>query len=75
MQLTVNAPGSVTVGSTFPVTVGVAAETPLAEGVSVTATVSFRTADGEAIIEEIEVLTADATEGSPRRRRVPTRWQ
>ena len=48
VQLTVNAPGSVTVGSTFPVTVGVAAETPLAEGVSVTATVSFRTADGEA---------------------------
>ena len=29
VQLTVNAPGSVTVGSTFPVTVGVAAETPL----------------------------------------------
>ena len=60
VQLTVNAPPSVTVGSTFPVTVGVAAETPLAEGVSVTATVSFRTADGEAIIEEIEVtLTAE----------------
>ena len=58
VQLTVNAPGSVTVGSTFPVTVGVAAETPLAEGVSVTATVSFRTADGEEIQAETVVLTA-----------------
>ena len=50
MQLTLDAPGgcSVTVGDTFTVTVGVAAETPLAEGVSVTATVSFRAADGEA---------------------------
>ena len=60
VQLTVNALPSVTVGDTFTVTVGVAAETPLAAGVSVTATVSFRTADGEAIIEEIEVtLTAE----------------
>ena len=58
VQLTVNAPGSVTVGSTFPVTVGVAAEMPLAEGISVTATVSFRTADGEEIQAETVVLTA-----------------
>ena len=58
VQLTVNAPGSVTVGDTFTVTVGVAAETPLAEGVSVTATVSFRTAGGEEIQAETVVLTA-----------------
>ena len=55
VELTLDAPSSVTVGSTFPVTVEVAEETPLAEDVSVTATVSFRAADGEAIIEEIEV--------------------
>ena len=60
LMLEISAPPSVTVGSTFPVTVGVAEETLLAEGISVTATVSFRTADGEAIIEEIEVtLTAE----------------
>ena len=60
VELTLDAPGSVTVGDTFTVTVGVATETPLAESVSVTATVSFRAADGEAIIEEIEVtLTAE----------------
>ena len=60
VELTLDAPGSVTVGDTFTVTVGVAAGTSLAESVSVTATVSFRAADGEAIIEEIEVtLTAE----------------
>ena len=58
VQLTLDAPPSVTVGSTFPVTVGVAAEMPLAEGVSVTATVSFRAAGGEEIQAETAVLTA-----------------
>ena len=58
VELTVNAPSSVTVGSTFPVTVGVAEKTPLPESVSVTATVSFRTADGEEIQAETVVLTS-----------------
>ena len=58
LMLEVSAPPSVTVGSTFPVTVGVAEETPLAEGISVTATVSFRAAEGEEIQAETAVLTA-----------------
>ena len=58
VELTLNAPGSVTVGSTFPVTVGMAEETPLPEGVSVNATVSFRAADGAEIQVETPVLSA-----------------
>ena len=57
VELTLNAPENVTVGSTFPVTVGVAEETPLPEGVSVTATVSFHAADGEEIQAETAVLS------------------
>ena len=58
VELTLDAPGIVTVGSTFPVTVGVDEETPLAEDVSVTATVSFRAADGGEIQAETVVLTS-----------------
>ena len=58
VNLTLNAPGIVTVGSTFPVTVGVAEETPLPEGLSTTATVSFRAANGEEIQVETVVLSA-----------------
>ena len=49
VELRLDVPGSVTVGSTFPVTVRVAAGTPLPEGVSVTATLSFRAGEVEAI--------------------------
>ena len=49
VELRLDVPGSVTVGSTFPVTVGVVAGTPLPEGVSVTATLSFRAGEVEAI--------------------------
>ena len=58
VDLTLDAPKSVTVGSTFPVTVGVAAGTPLLGSVSVTAAVSFRAADGEEIQAETAVLNA-----------------
>ena len=56
VELTLDVPGSVTVGNTFTVTVGVPAETPLQEGVSVTATLSFSAGDGEEI--EGVVLTS-----------------
>ena len=58
VELTLDAPGSVTVGDTFTVTVGVAAGTPLLGSVSVTAAVSFRAADGEEIQAETAVLNA-----------------
>ena len=57
VELTLDAPKSVTVGSTFPVTVGVAAGTPLPEKSSVSATVSFRAADGGEIRAEAVVLS------------------
>ena len=56
VELTLDVPGSVTVGDTFTVTVGVAAGTPLPESVSVTATLSFSAGDGEEI--EGVVLTS-----------------
>ena len=65
LMLELSAPPSVTVGSTFPVTVGVAEETPLAGGVSVTATVSFRAADAEEIQAETAVLTAMMSSATP----------
>ena len=56
VKLTLDVPDSVTVGNTFTVTVGVPAETPLPESVSVTATLSFSAGDGEEI--EGVVLTS-----------------
>ena len=56
VELTLDVSDSVTVGNTFTVTVGVPAETPLPEGVSVTATLSFSAGDGEEI--EGVVLTS-----------------
>ena len=55
VELTLDAPKSVMVGSTFPVTVGVAEETPLPESTAVTATLSFSAADSATIIKEIDV--------------------
>ena len=57
VQLTLDVPPSVTVGDTLTVTVGVAAETPLPEGVSVTATLSF-SADG--VDDRVVTLTSGA---------------
>ena len=56
VELTLEAPKSVTVGSTFPVTVGVAAGTPLPAGSSVSATLSFNAVDSEDDSEDIEVV-------------------
>ena len=52
VELTLDAPKSVTVGSTFPVTVRVGAGTPLPAGSSVSATVSFNAVNSE----DIEVV-------------------
>ena len=59
VRLTLDVPGSVTVSDDIlMVTVGVAAEMPLPEGVSVMATVSFHAGDGEEIEREEVVLTS-----------------
>ena len=58
VELTLNVPGSVTVSDDIlMVTVGVAAGTPLPEGVSVTATLSFSAGEGEEIEVKEVVLT------------------
>ena len=57
VDLTLDAPKSVTVGDTFTVTVGVDERTRLPERVSVTAVVSFRAAGGEEIGAETVMLS------------------
>ena len=47
VRLTLTAPGNVTVDTTFAVTVGVAAGTPLPEGTAVTAMLSFSAGNGD----------------------------
>ena len=60
VELTLNVPGSVTVSDDIlMVTVGVAAGTPLSEGVSVTATLSFSAGDGAEIEMKEVVLTGE----------------
>ena len=56
VRLTLAAPGNVTVDTTFAVTVGVAAETPLPEGTAVTATLSFRAGNGD---DRVVMLTSE----------------
>ena len=60
VKLTLDVPGSVTVSDNIlMVTVGVAAEMPLPEGVSVTATLSFSAGDGAEIEMKEVVLTGE----------------
>ena len=56
VRLTLAAPGNVTVDTTFAVTVGVAAGTPLPEGTAVTATLSFRAGGGD---DRVVMLTSE----------------
>ena len=69
VELTLDAPKSVTVGSTFPVTVGVTAGTPLPVGSSVSATLSFSARDGDEreVILTSKMSSAMETFTAPRR--------
>ena len=76
VELTLDAPKSVTVGSTFPVTVGVAAGTPLPDASSLIATIrlSFRTVDNDEEIEmEEEVVLTPAEPSEMRSFTAPVR--
>ena len=76
VALTLAAPENVTVGSTFMVTVGVEEGTPLAQGTTVTATISLQNENGDDVAEPVVVeltptmslntpiLTAPVTAGS-----------